>query len=294
VSEQLENSKWMSLLLENRTTTSFLLKQSKLHITMKNIYKTILMATAIVIFLQQNSQAQAFRTWISGVGDDANPCSRTAPCKTWAGAISKTAAQGEINALDPAGFGAVTITKSITLSGIGVEAGILVSTTNGISINAAATDLIILKGLDIEGMGSWSGGSLSGVNILSAKNVLIEDCIINGFIANGFGFGVNVAAAVNPVNVIVHNSRITKCNAAINIEPTGAVVADVNLIGTLIGFNEVGINSTGIGATVRLSNSSIFNNTMGVSNSTGKVISFGNNNIAGNTTDGVITVLSQQ
>src|ERR1700744_1393105 len=75
---------------------------------------------------------RASRTWVSGVGDDANPCSRTAPCKTFAGAISKTATAGEINVLDPGGFGALTITKAITIDATGVEAGVLVSGTNGI------------------------------------------------------------------------------------------------------------------------------------------------------------------
>ena len=68
--------------------------------------------------------AQATRTWVSGTGDDANPCSRTAPCKTFAGAISKTAAGGEISVLDPGGFGAVTITKSISIVSEGQEAGV--------------------------------------------------------------------------------------------------------------------------------------------------------------------------
>src|SRR5207244_2133274 len=76
------------------------------------------------------AHAQATRTWVSGTGDDANPCSRTAPCKTFAGAISKTVAGGEINVLDPGGFGAVTITKAITISSEGFEAGVLVSGTN--------------------------------------------------------------------------------------------------------------------------------------------------------------------
>src|SRR5574339_373052 len=79
--------------------------------------------------------AQATRTWVSGVGDDANPCSRTAPCKTFAGAISKTATAGEINVLDPGGFGAVTITKSITIDGAGAQASILAANTNGVIIN---------------------------------------------------------------------------------------------------------------------------------------------------------------
>src|SRR5213083_3662422 len=84
--------------------------------------------------------AQATRTWVSGVGDDANPCSRTAPCKTFAGAISKTAASGEINCLDPGGFGAVTITKAITIACEGVTAGVLAAGTNGIIVNAGAND----------------------------------------------------------------------------------------------------------------------------------------------------------
>src|SRR5947209_5706519 len=100
------------------------------------------------------AHAQATRTWVSGVGDDANPCSRTAPCKTFAGAISKTAAGGEINVLDPGGFGAVTITKSITIRSDHVEAGVLVSGTNAIIVSAGPNDRIVLEGLDIEGLGT--------------------------------------------------------------------------------------------------------------------------------------------
>src|ERR1700724_2488556 len=95
---------------------------------------------ATMLLVASPASAQATRTWVSGVGDDANPCSRTAPCKTFAGAISKTAAAGEINVLDPGGYGAVTITKSITISSIGFEAGVLVAGGNGILVNALATD----------------------------------------------------------------------------------------------------------------------------------------------------------
>src|SRR5437773_11487125 len=111
-------------------------------------------ATLVVIFLSSSdAQAQATRTWVSGVGDDANPCSRTAPCKTFAGAISKTAAGGEIDALDPAGFGAVTITKAITLDGGGGQvASVLVSGTNGIVVQAQPTDTVILRNLSINGI----------------------------------------------------------------------------------------------------------------------------------------------
>src|SRR5258708_39681540 len=109
------------------------------------------------------ANAQATRTWVSGVGDDANPCSRTAPCKTFAGAISKTAPFGEIDCLDPGGFGAVTITKSITLDCSGTFGSALVSGTNGIIINAAGTDLVTIRGLDIEGLGT----GINGIFVLS-------------------------------------------------------------------------------------------------------------------------------
>src|SRR5947199_4239816 len=96
---------------------------------------------AIAIFMfafASLAQAQAPRTWVSGVGDDANPCSRTAPCKTYAGAISKTAKDGEISTLDPGGFGTVTITKSITINGThGSGFGSILNAggVNGININ---------------------------------------------------------------------------------------------------------------------------------------------------------------
>src|SRR5436305_9470787 len=124
------------------------------------------------------ANAQATRTWVSGVGDDANPCSRTAPCKTFAGAISKTASGGEINVLDPGGFGAVTITKSITISSEGFEAGVLVSGTNAIVVNALATDTVVLRGLDIEGLGT----SLDGIKVLGALGALhAAKCTVNAF-----------------------------------------------------------------------------------------------------------------
>jgi len=94
------------------------------------------------------ARAQATRTWVSGVGNDANPCSRTSPCITWAGAFSKTTAAGEIDALDPGGFGAVTLNKSITLDGISGLSGILVSGTNAIVVNASASDVVIIRNLE--------------------------------------------------------------------------------------------------------------------------------------------------
>ena len=125
--------------------------------------------------------AQATRTWISGVGDDANPCSRTAPCKTFAGAISKTATGGEIDCLDPGGFGGVTITKSITLDcggGIGGQAGsILVSGSNGISINCSGGSdpncLVKVRNMTINGIQKNGSPGLSGIKFFSGAGLIL-------------------------------------------------------------------------------------------------------------------------
>jgi hypothetical protein len=159
---------------------------------MKNA-KTICGALVGLAFLASPLvHAQATRTWVSGVGDDANPCSRTAPCKTFAGAISKTAAGGEIDALDPGGFGAVTITKSITIDGGPGVAGVLVSGTNGIVVAAGSSDVVILRNLQINGIlgnGTNAGSAgINGVKFTSGYVLEIEHCNIFGF--NNYGIDV--------------------------------------------------------------------------------------------------------
>jgi hypothetical protein len=148
------------------------------------------------------AQAQASRTWVSGVGDDANPCSRTAPCKTWAGAISKTAACGEIDALDPGGFGAVTITKSITLDGTGTFASILASLTTGIIINALSTDVVTIRGISINGFCN----GIRGMNILQAKTVNVEDCVIFRFANEGILVNESSDMRLNVRNSVIRDN----------------------------------------------------------------------------------------
>jgi hypothetical protein len=166
--------------------------------------KSVLLAFAgavcVALLSTAPAQAQATRTWVSGVGDDANPCSRTAPCKTFAGAISKTAPAGEINVLDPGGFGAVTITKSITIRADHVEAGVLVSGTNGIIVQAGPTDRVILEGLDIEGLGT----GINGVLFNSGKELYIIRCAIRHFAQNG----VNVASSTAGGHAFINDSFI--------------------------------------------------------------------------------------
>lgn len=168
-------------------------------------FRFIVKFLAIAIFtfaFASLAQAQASRTWVSGVGDDANPCSRTAPCKTWAGAISKTAACGEIDALDPGGFGAVTITKSITLDGTGTMASILASLTTGIIINAAATDVITIRGISINGFCN----GIRGMNILQAKTVNVEDCVIFRFAGEGILVNESSDLRLNVRNTVIRDN----------------------------------------------------------------------------------------
>src|SRR6202048_5014461 len=143
-----------------------------------NTTTRILLALLLILGLATVANAQATRTWVSGVGDDANPCSRTAPCKTFAGAISKTAAGGEISVLDPGGFGAVTITKAITIDGGGGQvASVLVAGTNGILVSAPVTDVVTLRNLSINGI----GGGINGIRFLGGKALHIEHCSISNF-----------------------------------------------------------------------------------------------------------------
>ncbi|WP_426441692.1 right-handed parallel beta-helix repeat-containing protein [Bradyrhizobium genosp. P] len=193
------------------------------------------------------AQAQATRTWISGVGDDANPCSRTAPCKTFAGAISKTAAAGEINVLDPGGFGGVTITKSITLRADHVEGGVLVAGTNGITVAAGATDSVTIDGLDIEGLGS----GIHGVSVTSGLKVYVVRCRIHGFTQNG----INMASSTSSGNIFVTNSYIYNNAGGINLSGTSNL-ANVN--NTQIYSNSsFSVQTNGAGNVVGLQNSAL-------------------------------------
>src|SRR5262249_23431311 len=150
-------------------------------------------------FTSASTQAQVSRTWVSGVGDDANPCSRFAPCKTFAGAISKTVAGGEIDALDPGGFGGVTISKAITIDGLAGGA-VLVARTNAINVVAGASDVLTFRDLSMNGLGQTGVPGINGVNFISGGALHIEHCTIFGFSQNGINIAPNTSANVFVLN----------------------------------------------------------------------------------------------
>lgn len=204
--------------------------------------------------------AQATRTWVSGVGDDANPCSRTAPCKTWAGAISKTAVGGEINAIDPGGFGAVTITKSITIDGGESQSSILAAGTNGINVNGAGI-VVTLRNLSINGAGT----GLHGISVTNAASVNLDNLQIFGFTNSGINF-VPTATA----ELFIKDTSIFRAVGASH----GGIVIKPTVSGS---------------ASVTLENVRSENNSFGLVVQSRTVVNARNSVFAGNFNDGVLT-----
>lgn len=218
--------------------------------------------------------AQATRTWVSGVGDDVNPCSRTAPCKTFAGAISKTAVNGEINIIDAGAFGTVTITKSISIVAEGFEAGVLGTGANGIIINAGVNDVVVLRGLDIDGSpGAGVSPGLNGIRFLAGAALHIQKCQIRNFRgAAPNGFGINFAPSAGSTELYVSDTILINNgdNAAANgggilIQPTGsgsarAVLERVQVENSRLGLQANTTSTTGT-VSVVLNNSTVLGNT---------------------------------
>jgi len=233
---------------------------------------SVTVVLAVAVLAPSVAVGQATRTWVSGVGDDVNPCSRTAPCKTFPGAISKTAAGGEINCMDPGGFGAVTITKAITIKCVGVLGGLLVSGTPAITVNAASTDEIIIDGLDIEGVGTGT----NGINIVSASSVIIRNTTIHHFTT-----GVNVDGPAG-AKVSIENSYINQNAVGVNVQGTSGAANTAVIDQTTIEANTTAAIQVQQGGAAFLSASSLVGagpKIVYVGN--GTLTSYGNNVIRG-------------
>jgi len=285
-----------------------------------NRVRTIQMLSIGLLLSGAAAHAQATRTWVSGVGNDADPCSRTAPCKTFAGAISKTAAGGEISVLDPGGFGAVTITKAITINGDGTLAGILASLVNGVIVNAGVNDKVVLRNISING----GGNGINGIRFLAGKNLLVDNVTISGFTTAGIDMNrttagnlevkdttiTNVATGIkltstalfalanvtnstivsttsNAVDVGA-NSRMTISNSMVSNNQNGLSATNatglINAEGCQLAFNNAAaINASASGSTIRISNNEIYNNTTGIAIGAGATVnSTGNNRVFAN------------
>ena len=228
---------------------------------------------ASLFLLVETAEAQATRSWVSGVGDDVNNCSRTAPCKTFAGAISKTADGGIINCLDSSGFGVVTITKSITIDCGGTFGGIVAATTNGVNVNGAGV-IVTLRNLSIDGVGT----GVIGVNFINGSVLHIENCKIWGF-RGGSAVGINFAPPADVTGELyMSDSAITDSG---NVATNGGIL--IRPVGTG-------------GAKVMLERVQVKNNTSGIrvdstaQTATGISMSVSESVSAGNTNEGIAAI----
>lgn len=215
---------------------------------------SLFLIPATFVALTSVAHAQATRTWVSGVGDDANPCSRTAPCKTFAGAISKTAPGGEIDALDPAGFGGITINKAITIDGGGGQVGgILVSGSPGVIVNAGASDAVILRNLRITGVGTGT----HGINFIAGKSLSVDHCQIERFINTGINFLPAVQSSLFVANTMIEKIAGTGITAS-----TNSGVNRISMVNSQIVNSGLGLKS-GVNTEVTLKECVISNNSGG-------------------------------
>ena len=289
---------------------------------MKRIFQTVLMLTVLMLVGTSFAYAQATRTWVSGVGDDVNPCSRTAPCKTFAGAISKTAAGGVISVLDPGGYGSVTITKSMTLDGGGIEGSILAGGTAGIVINAAATDKVTIRNLSIYGTTNATGG----IRIInSSSNVTVQNCIITGF-TNGIIMEQSVSATAQVYvydsfihdnsnygllmtngRAVVDNVRFERNAYGVGVLGAGttasvarsvaaghqlgmyADVGNLSISDSTISANVYGLGASTAGVVTVAGTSLSGNRAFALFNEGGQLLTFGNNALSGNANDGTFS-----
>jgi len=259
-----------------------------------------------IVALSAAAQAQATRTWVSGVGDDVNPCSRTAPCKTFAGAISKTAAGGEIDALDPGGFGTVTITKSILIDGTAGQGfgSILASGTTGVVVNDSATAtpntiVVTLRNLSINGAGTTLG--TNGINFVAGKTLNIENVNIQNFSTTG----IRVALSVSGGNMNVKDCNIFRTTTGVSVSTTSGFFTAVidnsrienqttgvsctaggfaTIRNSIITFATTGISITGPGNSANSENSLLSHNGTAVSVGAGTTFRTGRSVYIANTT----------
>ena len=263
-----------------------------------------ILAVTLVALMSTAAQAQATRTWVSGVGDDVNPCSRTAPCKTFAGAISKTAVNGEINCLDPGGFGTLNITKSITVDCSEVFGSALNATTTAfiVSFDSFGADVrksVRIRGINMQGADSGTGGvRITGGATITGGSVVVENCLIDGNFAGnargisderqgagelyvlnttvrnngGIGIVVAPAAGTSAVNAVVTNSRALN-NGNIGVSVQNGAKAMVRW-SVASGNGNVGFDAEGAGAQLNITDSVSSGNTNAALFTSGGAIAF--------------------
>jgi hypothetical protein len=208
---------------------------------------TAALAVGLLLLAAAPASAQSARTWVSGVGDDANPCSRTAPCQTFATAIQRTNPGGEIDCLDSGGFGRVIISHAVSIICDGVGSGGITMGAQGdsIDVEAGPSDVVVLSGLDLEG----AGVGIDGVDFMTGQALYVRNCVIRDFTQSGITFGETSNA---PVPLVLHVDNTTIENTASNAfnmlpTPSGIMVSPgPNAVHMTINRSQIVGNTYGI------------------------------------------------
>jgi hypothetical protein len=243
----------------------------------RKIVLRLLLAMTIAPWLHAlPAQAQAIGTFVSGLGNDSNPCTVAAPCQTLQAALAKTLAGGQISALDSADYGYVTINQAVSIiSGHGATGVSATSSVTGITINAGANDVINLQGLDIDGAGSGA----NGIQFNTGASLNVQNSVIRGF-SNGINFQPNGSSALYVGNTLVSNNS-TGIRFQTSTISTG-VLNDVQLVNNGTGIVAAGTSGTAP-ATVTIQNSVVANNsTVGILSGGYSAVMVGNSTIANN------------
>jgi hypothetical protein len=230
----------------------------------------ILVAFLLLISSSSLAYGQTTRTWVSGVGDDTNPCSRSQPCKTFQGALAKTLAGGEISALDAGGFGPITINQSVTINGDGTLAGTVAVGVDAVVVDTAVTDTVVLRGLEIEG--AMTG--LTGIRMIGGGTLHIENCTVSGF-RSGAGLGIDVEPTLAGTSKLFIKDTIVRNNGSIPASTGGGILI-----------------KPGSTATVKasLDNVRLENNTFGIKMQDFSTVSISNSVSCGNGFSGITAV----
>jgi hypothetical protein len=269
-----------------------------------------IVAIGAILLVAASAKAQSNYTFVSGAGLDTNPCSREAPCRSFAAAVLVTNAGGQVTMLDPAGYGTVTITQAISIvNDGGGEAGITAAGAgqNAITISAGANDVVNLRGLTLNGVGTGQ----SGISFNHGGTLNIQNCVIRGFAVTGVLAQPTTSAAVTIADTIVSNNNegivinalggaqtaYIERTAAIG-NPSGGIGLDVTvsttLRGTIVDSVATGASSAsgfavgGAGATVTLINSKAINNFTGLNANSGATTYISETTVAGNSADGFL------
>jgi len=286
--------------------------------------RNILLTLAAVLFCSASISATTIaHTWVSGSGNDSNPCTFASPCATFANALAKTTAGGIITAKDAGDFGAVTIAQSVTIDGANLGS---ITLTSGFGINITASANVTVQNLTINGLGSVDNGiivasggtvivdncrimniSITGIFFEGAGNLTVENSRIESFWGGStWGIEIEGSAAVNVVvkNTVIDASPVSASNYGIIVEggagPVTASLQNVTIMGagnaavlTETGITQItgsvltqsgfGVAAT-VGSTISVASSMITANTTGVCSDIGSKIRLDNNDIYDNAT----------